>query len=113
PVIGGYLMVVADWRAIFAVLAGFGATVLAVTAIQFGASSKYRDASATRLDNYGRFLSHRNCLGYALINCCVFCGLFSYISGSSFVFIEVFGVPSHVYGMLFGATAIAFMSGAA
>jgi DHA1 family bicyclomycin/chloramphenicol resistance-like MFS transporter len=117
PVIGGYLLVIADWQAIFLVLAGFGAIVLAVIAARFGESSKHRDAQATQiptlLRNYGRFLANRACLGYALINCFVFAGLFSYISGSSFVFIEVFGLPSHVYGMLFGATALAFMSGAA
>jgi MFS transporter, DHA1 family, multidrug resistance protein len=117
PVIGGYLLIFADWQAIFVTLAGFGAIVLAVIAARFGESSKHRDAQATQiptlLRNYRRFLSNRACLGYALINCFVFAGLFSYISGSSFVFIEVFGLPSHVYGMLFGATALSFMSGAA
>jgi DHA1 family bicyclomycin/chloramphenicol resistance-like MFS transporter len=117
PVIGGYLLVFADWQAIFLALAGFGAIVLVVIATRFAESSKYHDVQATEittlLRNYGRFLSNRFCLGYALINCFVFAGLFSYISGSSFVFIEVFGLPGHVYGMLFGITAIAFMSGAA
>ena len=116
PVIGGYLLVIADWQAIFVALAIFGAVVLAVIATSFGESSKYRDPQATQiptlLRNYGRFLAHRSCLGYALINCFTFAGLFSYISGSSFVFIEVFGLPSHVYGILFGVTAFAFMAGA-
>ena len=116
PMIGGYLLVVADWQAIFVVLAGFGAVVLAVIAARFGESSKHRDPRAMEiaslLRNYGRFLAHRACLGYALINCFVFAGLFSYISGSSFVFIEVFGLPSQVYGILFGVTATAFMAGA-
>jgi MFS transporter, DHA1 family, multidrug resistance protein len=116
PVIGGYLLVIADWQAIFVVLAAFGTVVLAVIAARFGESSKHRDPQATEiatlLRNYGRFLAHRACLGYALINCFVFAGLFSYISGSSFVFIEVFGLPSQVYGILFGVTATAFMAGA-
>jgi MFS transporter, DHA1 family, multidrug resistance protein len=116
PMIGGYLLVVADWQAIFLVLAAFGAVVLAVIAARFGESSKHRDPQAMQiaslLRNYGRFLAHRACLGYALINCFVFAGLFSYISGSSFVFIEVFGLPSQVYGILFGVTATAFMAGA-
>jgi DHA1 family bicyclomycin/chloramphenicol resistance-like MFS transporter len=117
PMIGGLLLAVADWRAIFLVLAACGAAILAATAMTFAETSRYRDASATRLDvllrNYVAFLSERACLGYMLINCCVFAGLFSYISGSSFVFIEVFGVSSQVYGVLFGLTALAFMVGAA
>jgi DHA1 family bicyclomycin/chloramphenicol resistance-like MFS transporter len=116
PVIGGYLLVIADWQAIFFVLAAFGAAVLAIIAMRFGESSKYRDPQATQIStllrNYGRFLTHRACLGYALINCFTFAGLFSYISGSSFVFIEVFGLPSHIYGILFGLTAFALMAGA-
>jgi DHA1 family bicyclomycin/chloramphenicol resistance-like MFS transporter len=117
PMIGGYLLVSLGWRAIFFVLGGCGVAILAVTLLKFAESSKFRDVTATRLGtllrNYGRFLSHRACLGYMLINCCVFAGLFSYISGSSFVFIEVFGVPSEIYGVLFGLTAVAFMIGAA
>jgi DHA1 family bicyclomycin/chloramphenicol resistance-like MFS transporter len=117
PVIGGYLLVFTDWQAIFLSLAAFGAIVLVVIATRFAESSKYHDPQATEiatlLRNYAHFLTNRACLGYALINCFVFAGLFSYISGSSFVFIEVFGLPSQVYGMLFGVTAIAFMSGAA
>src|SRR5229473_5586052 len=116
PVIGGYLLVFADWQAIFLSLAVFGAIVLIVIAARFAESSKHPDPQATQiptlLRNYGRFLANRFCLGYALINCFVFAGLFSYISGSSFVFIEVFGLPGHVYGMLFGVTAFALMAGA-
>jgi MFS transporter, DHA1 family, multidrug resistance protein len=116
PVIGGYLLVFADWQAIFLALAAFGAVVLVVIAARFAESSKHHDPQATEittlLRNYARFLTNRACLGYALINCFVFAGLFSYISGSSFVYIEVFGLPGHVYGMLFGVTALAFMSGA-
>jgi DHA1 family bicyclomycin/chloramphenicol resistance-like MFS transporter len=116
PVIGGYLLVIADWQAIFVVLAAFGAAVLAIIATRFSESNKHRDPQATQiptlLRNYGRFLAHRACLGYALINCFTFAGMFSYISGSSFVFIEVFGLPSHIYGILFGVTALAFMAGA-
>ncbi len=117
PMIGGYLLVTVGWRAIFVVLGGCGVAILTVTSLKFAESSRFRDVTATRLGtllrNYGRFLSHRTCLGYMLVNCCVFAGLFSYISGSSFVFIEVFGVPSEIYGVLFGLTALAFMVGAA
>jgi MFS transporter, DHA1 family, multidrug resistance protein len=116
PMIGGNLLVIADWQAIFLVLAGFGTIVLVVIAARFGESSKHRDPQAmqiaTLLRNYAHFLRHRACLGYALINCFVFAGLFCYISGSSFVFIEVFGVPSQIYGILFGVGAFALMTGA-
>ena len=117
PTIGGFLLTFAGWRAIFVLLALCGIGLLIVTATKFAESSRFRDAQATQLPmllrNYGRFLSHRTCLGYLLVNCCVFAGLFSYISGSSFVFIDAFGVSSQVYGLIFGATAFALTIGAA
>lgn len=116
PVVGGYLLNVADWRSIFFTLAACGIAILLATATQFAESSRYRDASALQpailFGNWIRFLTHRACLGQLLIICSVFSGLFSYISGSSFVFIEVFGVSSQIYGILFGVTALALMAGA-
>ncbi len=116
PMIGGYLLNLADWRSIFFVLTACGLAIFFATLAQFGESSKYRDASALRpfvlLGNWSRFLTHRTCLGSLLVICGVFSGLFSYISGSSFVFIEALGVPSQIYGVLFGITALAFMLGA-
>ena len=39
----------------------------------------------------------------------VFSGLLAYISGSSFVFIELFHVPPERFGLYFGANAIGLM----
>jgi DHA1 family bicyclomycin/chloramphenicol resistance-like MFS transporter len=36
-------------------------------------------------------------------------GMFAYISGSPFVFIEIFGVPPNRFGWLFGANALGFV----
>lgn len=116
PVVGGYLLDLAGWRSIFATLGACGLAILVATFAQFAESSRYRDPSALRpaalAGNWVRFLTNRACLGHLLIVCCVFAGLFSYISGSSFVFIEVFGVSSQAYGLLFASTALAFMAGA-
>jgi len=64
------------------------------------------------LRNLFDFARRRVCVGYALVGCFVFCGLFSYISASPFVLIEVFGVPSDRYGYLFGLSAFSLMAGA-
>src|SRR5262249_38579907 len=117
PTIGGFLLTFPGWRAIFVLLALCGIRLLIVTPTKFAQASLFRRPPATQLRmllrNYGRFLSHRTCLGYLLVNCCVFAGLFSYISGSSFVFIDAFGVSSQAYGLIFGATAFALTIGAA
>jgi MFS transporter, DHA1 family, multidrug resistance protein len=115
PILGGYLLHL-HWRAIFAVLAGIGLLVMAATWLGLPESLQVRNHRATRpselLRNAADFFSRRACVGYALVVCFVFCGLFSSISASPFVLIEVFGVPSDRYGYLFGLSAFALMAGA-
>jgi DHA1 family bicyclomycin/chloramphenicol resistance-like MFS transporter len=115
PVIGGYLLTL-HWRAIFGLLALIGAAVLATTWRGLPESIPTRNRYATRpaelLRNLLDFSSRLVCIGFALLVCFVFCGLFSYISASPFVFIEVFGVRSDHFGYLFGLSAFALMTGA-
>ena len=40
----------------------------------------------------------------------IFSGLLAYISGSSFVFIELFDVPPERFGLYFGANAIGIIA---
>src|SRR5258707_15438277 len=65
PVIGGYLLVIADWQAIFFVLAPFRAAILMVIATRFGESSNFRVPQAPQapplLLNYRHFLPHPPC----------------------------------------------------
>ena len=115
PLIGGYLLLV-HWRAIFGLLAVIGLAILAATWSGLPESIPWRDPRATRPSELLRHLvdfgTRRVCVGYTFLVCFIFCGLFSYISGSPFVFIEVFGVPSNRFGYLFGLSAFALMAGA-
>jgi DHA1 family bicyclomycin/chloramphenicol resistance-like MFS transporter len=115
PLIGGYLLLV-HWRAIFGLLAVIGLAILAATWSGLPESIPRRDPRATRPSELLRHLvdfgTRRVCVGYTFLVCFIFCGLFSYISGSPFVFIEVFGVPSNRFGYLFGLSAFALMAGA-
>lgn len=115
PIIGGYLLAL-DWRAIFALLAALGLLVLGASWFGLAESIPRRNPQAIRPAELARnlvdFCRRRVCVGYALLVSFVFCGLFSYISGSPFVFIEVFGIRSDRYGYLFGLTAFALIAGA-
>jgi len=115
PILGGYLLLL-HWRAIFGLLAVTGLGVLAVVWWGLSESIPWRDHRATRPSELLRhlvdFATRRVCIGYAFLVSFVFCGLFSYISGSPFVLIEVFGVSSSRFGYLFGLNAFALMAGA-
>jgi MFS transporter, DHA1 family, multidrug resistance protein len=115
PVVGGYLLLV-HWRAVFGLLALIALAVLGATWVGLPESIGQRNHLATRpaelLRNTVDFFRRRVCTGYALLVSFVFCGLFSYISASPYVLIEVFGVRSDRYGYLFGLNAVALMIGA-
>src|SRR4029079_13515486 len=110
PLIGGQLLVVFGWRAIFWLLSGFGLVCLLM--VMFGLPETLPQERRTRaglgqaLATYGRLLADRRFMGYALAGGFVSAGMFAYISGSPFVFIELYGVAPQNYGWIFGANAL-------
>jgi DHA1 family bicyclomycin/chloramphenicol resistance-like MFS transporter len=42
---------------------------------------------------------------------CTYSGIFSFISGSSFLFIDVIGLPPNLYGLCFAAVVVGYMIG--
>ena len=109
PLVGGQLLTRWGWRAIFWVLAGYGATWLAIVTVCLPESLP-RDARRTQspavvLATFGRLLGDRAFMGWVLSGGMIFSGLLAYISGSAFVFIELFDVPPERFGFYFGANA--------
>lgn len=117
PILGGQLLALFGWRAIFLCLGGIGLALSAAAWWGFGESLGNPDPHATRIRrlvaNYRAFFAGRRALGLALLNGFTFAGLFSFLSGSPLVLIEVYGVPSAHYGFYFAFSAVALMLGAA
>ncbi|MBL8701821.1 MAG: multidrug effflux MFS transporter [Alphaproteobacteria bacterium] len=109
PLIGGALIETAGWRAIFVFLAAFGAVVVILAWAQLGESLRMpdRDALLPRriLANWRRFFGTRECVANAFIQTCSFGAMYAYISGSPFVLIRGFGIPTWAYGFFFASTA--------
>lgn len=116
PLIGGQLLLLWSWRAIFWLLAGFGTLCLVATAIVIGESLPAGQRSGSTLLGmilgYGQPLRHPRYIGYALSNALIYGGLFAYLTGSPLVFISLYGVPPQRYGLIFGANVIGLMLGA-
>lgn len=115
PVIGGYLVMWSGWRSIFAALAIFGFVLVLLVWRQMGETNPNKDAMATRptwlARNYATLLGDRSYVGYVLVNTFVFCGMFAFISGSSFVLITFLGLPPNLFGMCFGIAVLGYMTG--
>ncbi|MEO8008185.1 MAG: Bcr/CflA family multidrug efflux MFS transporter [Betaproteobacteria bacterium] len=108
PLAGGYLLTWLGWRSIFWVLAIFGGSCLLAVKFRLPetlSASMPRVRLSLALSNYAGLLADRRFLGYALSGGFGQAGMFAYISGSPFVFIDLFGVPANAYGWLFGLNA--------
>ena len=112
PMLGGLLVNLYGWQAIFIVLTGFSA--LAALAVALGLPESLpanvpRQPLSGALRQYGRLLKDREFLGHALTGGIAMAGMFAYIAGSPFVFIKLYGVPAEHYGWLFGSNAAGFI----
>lgn len=112
PSLGGYVDLWFGWRAIFLSLACFALLVLTqlfrvpeTHPREKRRSAHWRSIAAA----YGELLCDRRFLAYALASAFVFAGMFAYIGGTPFVYIEIFGVPPERYGLLFGLNVVGMM----
>jgi DHA1 family bicyclomycin/chloramphenicol resistance-like MFS transporter len=116
PIIGGFLINHFGWQAIFLFLGSFGLLLLTATVLLLPESLKDPDPRALRLDrllsNAGAFFSNRRAVGCTLINSFVFAGLFTFLSGSPFVLIDLYGVPVARFGFYFALSALGLIMGA-
>jgi MFS transporter, DHA1 family, multidrug resistance protein len=115
PVLGGIVESAFGWRWNFAILLGFGVAALALAWIGLVETNAQPDRAA--LDprrmaaNFRLLLADRGYLGFTLTVAFSYAGLFSFISGSSFVLIEGLGVPSERFGYFFAAIVVGYMTG--
>jgi len=111
PLCGGLLLDLAGWQSIFFCLTLFSALAGAAIAlwlpetIPAGPRAPLRGAGR----QYLALFSDRSFLTYALTGGVAVAGMFSYIAGSPFVFIQLYGVPAEHYGWIFGSNAAGFI----
>ncbi len=110
PTIGGELLRVTSWRGIFLVLGAYGVALLVMGryAVHETLPPARRRSSgiAGTLRGYRALFRDRVYVGLVLVAGLTMAGLFSYVSGSSFVFQDEFGLDEQQFGLLFGAGAV-------
>ena len=113
PVVGGGILAVAGWRAIFLTLVGIGGATFAAlfTLPETLPSSRRNEQPLSRaLAEYGQLLRHRRLLAYAGAAGFFFGGTFGYIAASPFAYITLHHLPPQLYGVLFGAGIVGIMA---
>jgi len=109
PTIGGEMLRVTSWRGIFAFLAVYGVLMIVVgaRALPETLPVERRQSSGVRgtLSGYRDLFRDRAYVGLVLVAGLTMAGLFSYVSGSAFVYQGEFGLDEQQFGLLFGAGA--------
>jgi MFS transporter, DHA1 family, multidrug resistance protein len=117
PIIGGFVLSHLGWHAIFVVLAAFGVALFWLAASWLGETLPVERRTpvcpGAALRNVGVFFRTPGTRIPTVLVCIAFAGQFAFIADSPFVLIDRFGVPPSEFGLWFGATALALMSGAA
>ncbi|MBV9995168.1 MAG: multidrug effflux MFS transporter [Caulobacteraceae bacterium] len=113
PIFGGYLLVVSGWRAIFWFQTGYTVLLLIAVILAMRESHHPQAREEARGENlwgsYRRLLGDRRVIGYALSGAFNSGAMFGWIAMSSYLLIEVYGVPPQDFGWWFSANAIGFI----
>ncbi len=109
PTVGGELLRFTSWRGIFAFLAVYGVLMIVVGAVALPETlpPERRQSMGVRgtLRGYRSLFGDRAYVGLVLVAGLTMAGLFSYVSGSAFVYQGEFGLDEQQFGVLFGAGA--------
>lgn len=110
PIAGAEILAFTSWRGVFAVLAASG--LLMFVAVLLGLKEtlpqerRSRGGMRNMLLSYGKLLRNRPFMGYAMTQGFMMGAMFAYISGSSFVLQQLFGVSPRTYSLIFGLNGL-------
>ena len=113
PTVGGVVLTWTSWRGVFVVLTLAGIALMTATALvlpeTLPAGARRGGGVLGTLRDYGRLFTDRVYVGLILVAGLAFSALFAYVSGSSFVFQDEFGLSEQQFAFVFAATAVALI----
>jgi len=116
PLIGGQILLIFSWKMIFYVLAGYAlVALLVIQGVQLGREkllpkSETKPLNFANLKNgYKHIFSNSTTLAYVLAGGFSFAGLFAFVSGSPFVYMEYFKASPELFGGLVALNALAMV----
>lgn len=115
PALGGLVTALAGWRMALVVVAVYGALALAVVACRVPETLAVRNPHATALRpmlaNWWEVLCHPGFRAWMLLITCSYGGIFTYLAGSSFVFMDVLGLSPAQYGLAMASVSGFYLMG--
>lgn len=116
PLAGSAVISFTSWIGVFAFagIVGIYLTIMTVWKVKETLSVENRISSDFKglLKNYKTLLQDRKFMGYGLASGVLFGGCFAYISGSPFIYQNIYGVSPQMFSILFALNGISLMLGA-
>jgi DHA1 family bicyclomycin/chloramphenicol resistance-like MFS transporter len=110
PTIGGLVLNWTSWRGVFVVLTITGLAIMTATALILPETlpddRRRGGGVAGTVRDYGRLLTDRVYVGLILVAGLAMAALFAYVSGSSFVFQEQYGMSQQQFAYVFATGAV-------
>jgi DHA1 family bicyclomycin/chloramphenicol resistance-like MFS transporter len=110
PAIGGFVLNWTSWRGVFVVLTLIGVALMTASALVLPETltTERRRNGGVRgtVRDYGRLFTDRVYVGLILVAGLAMAALFAYVSGSSFVLQDEFGLSQQQFALVFAAGAV-------
>ncbi len=115
PTLGSLMLGILPWPWIFLSLAAYSVLVALIVGLKLPESLPVRQAlhPVNIARNYGTLLRHREFLETTVASALLYAGMVCFLSGASFVFIDMMGVPLEYFGALFLTTVAGYVGGSA
>lgn len=113
PILGGQILALASWQAIFWTLVGVGVlTLAAMSALPETLARERRNHEplGRAMSNYLMLIRRRELVGYAGAGGFFYGGIYAYIAGTPFAYISYYHVPPQLYGLLFAVGIVGIMA---
>jgi DHA1 family bicyclomycin/chloramphenicol resistance-like MFS transporter len=114
PTLGGIALTWTSWRGVFVLLTLLGTAVITLTALflpeTLPVARRRSGGVLGTVRDYGRLFTDRAYIGLVAVAGLAMAGLFAYVSGSSFIFQNQYGLSEQQFGYVFGAGAVGLIA---
>jgi DHA1 family bicyclomycin/chloramphenicol resistance-like MFS transporter len=114
PTIGGLVLNWTSWRGVFVVLTVVGVGIMTATALllpeTLPGERRRNGGLVGTVRDYGRLFTDRVYVGLILVAGLAMAALFAYVSGSSFVFQEEYGMSEQQFAYVFAGGAVGLIA---
>lgn len=115
PTVGGFILSSLNWRYIFALLTIISMLLLAAVVFLLPESKGINKEVSLKLNKiigeYLNIIQKPAFIIYTLAGAFTMSGIFAYVSGSPYVYMELFKLTEKEYGIVFGINAAAMIAG--